>query len=278
MGNKSFIATVLFAVLVFPQIFGCAGTEFGRSLEVNMGYDGYKIVRPLGAPGKGVYLARMALSKDGAIILPALHFMRLDPNPLEMNLVLESSYQGIDYAVVRCKLVDGNGKASLVIIPQRGSDTNVFTMLNDNGNEYSMYPAGKNFVVIAQATKEDPQQAWVKVLEGTTPRGEATMSYKDLALGIVYDPSNKSIWTLKDLANKSKQSKPKAAKVETDSMPAAQSIPLTRKDEQPASANKDSGTPAAKSSPAAAPQPAPEPAPSGPKVLQDSKQDTQSIL
>lgn len=276
MGNKSFIATVLFAVLVFPQIFGCAGTEFGRALEVNMGHDGYQVVRPLGARGKGVYLARMALSRDGAVILPALHYMRLGPNPQEMNLAFEHSHKGIDYAVVRCKLADGTTVSSLVIVPQLGSDTMVFTLLKDNGNEYSIYPAGKDFVVLAQATKEDPQMASLTVLNGTTTNGEATMSYKDISQGIVFDPSNKSIWTLKELAEKSRKSKPKVAKIETDSMPAAQSIPLTRKDE-PASAPKDSGSPAAKSSPPAA-QPAPEPAPSGPKVLQDSKQDTQSIL
>ena len=102
------------------------------------------------------------------------------------------------------------------------------------------------------------------------------MSYKDISQGIVFDPGTKTISALKQLPDKSKQSKPKVTKIETDSMPAAQSIPLTRKDE-PASAPKDSGSPAAKSSPSAA-QPAPEPAPSGPKVLQDSKPDTQSIL
>lgn len=276
MGNKSFIATVLFAVLVFPQIFGCAGTEFGRALEANMGYDGYQVVRPIGPRSKGVSLARMALSRDGAVILPALHYMRLGPNPQEMNIVFEHSRQGIDYAVVRCKLADGTTVSSLVIVPQQGSETRVFTLLKDNGNEYSIYPAGKDFVVLAQATKEDPQMASLTVLNGTTTNGDATMSYKDISQGIVFDPVKKSIWTLKELADKSKQSKPKVAKIETDSMPAAQSIPLTRKDE-PASATKDSSTPAAKSSPAAQ-QPAPEPAPSGPKVLQDSKQDTQSIL
>lgn len=276
MGNKSFIATVLFAVLVFPQIFGCAGTEFGRALEANMGYDSYQAVRALGARGKGVNLSRMALSRDAAITMPGLYYIRLAPNPQEMYLAFEHSHQGIDYAVVRCKLADGTTKGSLVIIPQQGSDTMVFTLLKDNGNEYSIYPAGKDFVVLAQATKEDPQMASLTVLSGTTTKGEATMSYKDLSQGIVFDPVKKSIWTLKELADKSKQSKPKVAKIETDSMPAAQSIPLTRKDE-PASATKDSSTPAAKSSPAAQ-QPAPEPAPSGPKVLQDSKQDTQSIL
>lgn len=277
MNNKSLIATILFAVFTFPQIFGCAGTDFGRALEVNMGHDGYQAVRALGARGKGVNLSRMALSRDAAITMPGLYYIRLAPNPPEMQVALEHSYKGIDYAVVRCKLADGTTKGSLVIIPQQGSDTTVFTLLKDNGNEYSIYPAGKDFVVLAQATKEDPQMASLTVLNGTTTNGEANMSYKDISQGIVFDPSNKSIWTLKELADKSKKAKPKVAKIETDSMPAAQSIPLTRKDEQPTSAPKES-TPATGKSSAPAPQSTPEPAPSGPKVLQDSKPDTQSIL
>ena len=277
MSNKSFIATILFAVFTFPQIFGCAGTDFGRAVEAGMGKDAYQVATPLGARNKGVYLARMALSKDAAVVMPGMQYARLSANPLNVRIVMEHSYLGTDYAVIRSNLPDGTTVGSFVIIPPQGTDTQAYTLLNDNGNEYSIYPAGKDFVVLAQATKDDPQKANLMVISGTTSKGEATMSYKDLSLGIVYDPSNKSIWTLKELADKSKKAKPKATKIETDSMPAAQSIPLTRKDEQPSSAPKES-TPATGKSSAPAPQTAPEPAPSGPKVLQDSKQDTQSIL
>lgn len=276
MNNKSLIATILFAVFTFPQIFGCAGTEFGRAVEAGMGTDGYQVATSLGARNKSVYLARMALSKDAAVIMPGMKYARLSSNPLNVRIVMEHSYLGTDYTVIRSNLPDGTAVGSLVIIPSQGINTKAYTLLKDNGNEYSIYPAGKDYVVLAQATKDDPQIAFLMILNGTSTCGETTMSYKDISQGIVFDPGTKTISALKQLPDKSKQSKPKVTKIETDSMPAAQSIPLTRKDE-PASAPKDSGSPAAKSS-APAPQSTPEPAPSGPKVLQDSKPDTQSIL
>ena len=276
MNNKSLIATILFAVFTFPQIFGCAGTDFGRAVEAGMGTDGYQVATSLGARNKSVYLARMALSKDAAVIMPGMKYARLSSNPLNVRIVMEHSYLGTDYTVIRSNLPDGTAVGSLVIIPSQGINTKAYTLLKDNGNEYSIYPAGKDYVVLAQATKDDPQIAFLMILNGTSTCGETTMSYKDISQGIVFDPGTKTISALKQLPDKSKQSKPKVTKIETDSMPAAQSIPLTRKDE-PASAPKDSGSPAAKSS-APAPQSTPEPAPSGPKVLQDSKPDTQSIL
>ena len=218
----------------------------------------------------------MALSKDAAVIMPGMKYARLSSNPLNVRIVMEHSYLGTDYTVIRSNLPDGTAVGSLVIIPSQGINTKAYTLLKDNGNEYSIYPAGKDYVVLAQATKDDPQIAFLMILNGTSTCGETTMSYKDISQGIVFDPGTKTISALKQLPDKSKQSKPKVTKIETDSMPAAQSIPLTRKDE-PASAPKDSGSPAAKSS-APAPQSTPEPAPSGPKVLQDSKPDTQSIL
>ena len=277
MNNKSLIATILFAVFTFPQIFGCAGTDFGRAVEAGMGHDAYHKLATLGSGNKGVYLACMALSKDAAVILPGMYYMRLGPNPQDVNIALEYTYQGTDYVVIRCKLADGTTKTSLIIIPQRGSDTKVFTLMKDNGNQYTMYPAGNGYTLLAQATKEDNQNAFLIVINGSTTDGDAVMSYKDLSAGVAFDPRTKTISTLRQLSDKSKQSKPKVTKIETDSMPAAQSIPLTRKDEQPTSAPKES-TPATGKSSAPAPQSTPEPAPSGPKVLQDSKPDTQSIL
>lgn len=277
MNNKSLIATILFAVFTFPQIFGCAGTEFGRAVEAGMGTDGYQVATSLGARNKSVYLARMALSKDAAVIMPGMKYARLSSNPLNVRIVMEHSYLGTDYTVIRSNLPDGTAVGSLVIIPSQGINTKAYTLLKDNGNEYSIYPAGKDYVVLAQATKDDPQIAFLMILNGTSTCGETTMSYKDISQGIVFDPGTKTISALKQLPDKSKQSKPKVAKIETDSMPAAQSIPLTRKDEQPTSAPKES-TPATGKSSAPAPQSTPEPAPSGPKVLQDSKPDTQSIL
>ena len=277
MSNKSLIATILFAVFTFPQIFGCAGTEFGRAVEAGMGHDGYQVATSLGARNKSVYLARMALSKDAAVIMPGMKYARLSSNPLNVRIVMEHSYLGIDYAVIRSNLPDGTTVGSLVIIPPQGINTKAYTLLKDNGNEYSIYPAGKDYVVLAQSTKDDPQTAFLMILNGTSTCGEATMSYKDISQGIAFDPNTKTISALKQVPDKSKQSKPKATKIETDSMPAAQSIPLTRKDEQPSSAPKES-TPATGKSSAPTPQTAPEPAPSGPKVLQDSKPDTQSIL
>lgn len=277
MNKKSFIATVLFAIFAFPQIFGCAGTDFGRAFEENMGADGFRVITPLGVRTKNVYLARMALSKDSAVILPKLVYMRLAPNPRAVSVVFEHSYQGIDYTVVRSNLLDNTTVSSLVIIPQQGIDTQSYTLLKDSGNnDYSMYPAGKEYVVLVQPLKDDPQNAYVWVLKGTTPCGEATMPVKDTTQGLVFDPNTKTIWTLKELADKSKKSKPKTAKVEEGGMPAAQSVPLTSKEGQSSPASGGS-TPSGRSS-APAPQAAPEPVPNGPKVLQDSKPDTQSIL
>jgi len=277
MNKKSFIATVLFAIFAFPQIFGCAGTDFGRAVEHGMGADAFRVITPLGVRTKNVYLARMALSKDAAVVMPQLRYIRLAPNPNAVNIVFEHSYQGTDYVVVRSSLLDNTSVSSLVIVPQKGINTEAYTQIKDSGsNEFSMYPAGKEYVVLVQPLKDDPKNAYVWVLKGTAPCGEATMPLKDTTQGLVYDPNAKTISTLKELADKSKKSKPKTAKVEEGAMPAAQSVPLTGKEGQPSSASGGS-TPSGRSS-APAPQAAPEPVPNGPKVLQDSKPDTQSIL
>ena len=123
MNNKSLIATILFAVFTFPQIFGCAGTEFGRAVEAGMGTDGYQVATSLGARNKSVYLARMALSKDAAVIMPGMKYARLSSNPLNVRIVMEHSYLGTDYTVIRSNLPDGTAVGSLVIIPSQGINT-----------------------------------------------------------------------------------------------------------------------------------------------------------
>lgn len=287
MRNISFAATILCAVLLFPQIFGCAGTDFGRAMENGMGSDAFHPIVILGARDKHVVLARMAFSKDAAVVLPGLRYFRIAPNPQTISVVLEYSANGTDYAVIRNTLADGKIMSSVLMIPPSAAASTLYSLDNDNGTPYSAQPAGKGFIILAQQKTDDPARTSVRVLSTNSVVATAEMCGEALAQGVVYDPSSSKIISVKKYSRGSKKQKSRetSPSINMDAVPSAKSVPLSTKVEQPAASGANGGSPtaapqsgSAHDAGAAAPGKTEAPAPEEPKKLQDSKTDTQLIL